>query len=80
MSGFFKKLFNRITGKGTEEAKPEPVEQAALPAPEPAEKSVQPQSCKLKSPKLPPAEKVFRLLNRFNRSNVQPMAVMGKTE
>jgi fused signal recognition particle receptor len=35
MAGFFKKLFNRITGKGTEEAKPEPVEQAALPTPEP---------------------------------------------
>ncbi len=35
MSGFFKKLFNRITGK-TEETTPEVVvEQAALPAPEP---------------------------------------------
>ena len=33
MAGFFKKLFNRITGKPTEEAKPEVVEQAALPAP-----------------------------------------------
>jgi len=32
MAGFFKKLFNRITGKPTEEAKPEVVEQAALPA------------------------------------------------
>ena len=34
MAGFFKKLFNRITGKPNEEAKPEIVEQAALPAPE----------------------------------------------
>ena len=34
MSGFFKKLFNRITGK-KEEAAPEPVEQLVLPAPEP---------------------------------------------
>jgi len=32
MAGFFKKLFNRITGKPNEEAPP-PVEQAALPAP-----------------------------------------------
>ena len=36
MAGFFKKLFNRITGKGAEEAVPESVEQAALPAPEEA--------------------------------------------
>ena len=34
MAGFFKKLFNRITGRPGEEAKPEVVEQAALPAPE----------------------------------------------
>ena len=34
MAGFFKKLFNRITGKGAEEAKPEVVEQVALPTPE----------------------------------------------
>ena len=35
MAGFFKKLFNRITGKSTEEAKPELTEPVALPAPEP---------------------------------------------
>jgi fused signal recognition particle receptor len=35
MAGFFKKLFNRITGKPTEEAAPAEVEQVALPAPEP---------------------------------------------
>ena len=35
MVGFFKKLFNRITGKPTEEVTPVEVEQAALPAPEP---------------------------------------------
>jgi fused signal recognition particle receptor len=35
MAGFFKKLFNRIVGKPTEEAAPVEVEQAALPAPEP---------------------------------------------
>jgi fused signal recognition particle receptor len=35
MAGFFKKLFNRITGKPTEEAVPAEVEQVALPAPEP---------------------------------------------
>ena len=34
MAGFFKKLFNRITGK-KEEAAPQVEEQAALPAPEP---------------------------------------------
>ena len=34
MAGFFKKLFNRITGRPGEEAKPEVVEQVALPAPE----------------------------------------------
>ncbi len=33
MAGFFKKLFNRITGRPTEEAAPEVVEQAALPPP-----------------------------------------------
>ena len=36
MAGFFKKLFNRITGRPAEEAKPEVVEQAALSAPEEA--------------------------------------------
>ena len=36
MAGFFKKLFNRITGRPAEEAKPEVVEQVALPAPEEA--------------------------------------------
>jgi fused signal recognition particle receptor len=35
MAGFFKKLFNRIVGKPTEEAAPVEVEQVALPAPEP---------------------------------------------
>jgi fused signal recognition particle receptor len=35
MAGFFKKLFNRIVGKPTEEVKPVEVEQVALPAPEP---------------------------------------------
>ena len=41
MSGFFKKLFNRIVGK-TEEAAPEIVEAPALPAPEPAIKKTAP--------------------------------------
>ena len=36
MAGFFKKLFNRITGKGAEAAEPEIVEPAALFAPEEA--------------------------------------------
>jgi fused signal recognition particle receptor len=36
MAGFFKKLFNRIIGKPSDEAKPLEAEQAALPAPEPA--------------------------------------------
>ena len=41
MSGFFKKLFNRITGKKEDEAAPEVVvEQAALPAPEPVPEPV----------------------------------------
>ncbi len=35
MAGFFKKLFNRITGKPTEEVKVEEVQPAQLPAPEP---------------------------------------------
>ncbi len=35
MAGFFKKLFNRITGKPAEDAAPVEVEQVALPAPEP---------------------------------------------
>ena len=34
MAGFFKKLFNRITGKPNEEVKADVVERAALPAPE----------------------------------------------
>jgi fused signal recognition particle receptor len=38
MAGFFKKLFNRITGKPTEEVVPAEVEQVALPAPEPESK------------------------------------------
>jgi fused signal recognition particle receptor len=41
MSGFFKKLFNRITGKKEDEAPPEAiVEQAALPPPEPQPEAV----------------------------------------
>ncbi len=40
MSGFFKKLFNRITGKKDEAAPEGVVEQAALPAPEPVVKEV----------------------------------------
>ncbi len=35
MAGFFKKLFNRITGKPAEDVASVEVEQAALPAPEP---------------------------------------------
>ena len=35
MAGFFKKLFNRITGKPDEEAKPETTELVTLPAPDP---------------------------------------------
>jgi fused signal recognition particle receptor len=35
MAGFFKKLFNRITGRKEEEAPPPAVEQAQLPAPSP---------------------------------------------
>jgi fused signal recognition particle receptor len=35
MSGFFKKLFNRITGKKDEATPEAPLEQVALPAPEP---------------------------------------------
>jgi fused signal recognition particle receptor len=35
MAGFFKKLFNRITGKPTEEVTPVEVEQVTPPAPEP---------------------------------------------
>ena len=38
MAGFFKKLFNRITGKPTEETAPVVVEQVALPAAEPEPK------------------------------------------
>lgn len=54
MSGFFKKLFNRITGK-KEEAAPEPVvEQAALPAPEPEIEVVVPKAIKPKPVKLAP--------------------------
>jgi len=41
MAGFFKKLFNRITGKPTEEAAPEVVEQVALPAPAPEPEAVE---------------------------------------
>jgi fused signal recognition particle receptor len=40
MSGFFKKLFNRITGKKDEPAPEVQVEQAALPAPEPVVEEV----------------------------------------
>ena len=38
MAGFFKKLFNRITGKPTEETAPVVVEQVVLPAAEPESK------------------------------------------
>ena len=57
MAGFFKKLFNRITGKGNEEAKPDVVEHVALPAPEPEVVTVEVVS----APKLvkTPAKKAF---------------------
>jgi fused signal recognition particle receptor len=73
MAGFFKKLFNRITGKPTEEAAPVEVEQVALPAPEPepeisveVEKPQKAEKAKAKplvkaptkkAPPLPPAKK-----------------------
>jgi fused signal recognition particle receptor len=40
MAGFFKKLFNRITGKPAEEVAPVEVEQVALPAPEPEPETI----------------------------------------
>jgi fused signal recognition particle receptor len=46
MAGFFKKLFNRITGKPNEESKPEVVEQVALPAPVPEPVAVEPVAVK----------------------------------
>ena len=42
MAGFFKKLFNRITGRPVEEVKLEIAEQAALPAPEEVVQVVEP--------------------------------------
>ena len=71
MAGFFKKLFNRIIGKPTEEAAPVEVEQVALPAPEPeivveiekprvanVAKVPAKALAKLKVPPPPPAKKV----------------------
>jgi fused signal recognition particle receptor len=59
MSGFFKKLFNRITGK-KDEAAPEPIVEKALPAPEPVaeviEEVVSPPP-KVKAEKKPSAKK-----------------------
>jgi fused signal recognition particle receptor len=40
MAGFFKKLFNRIVGKPTEEVAAVEVEQVALPAPEPEPETI----------------------------------------
>ena len=61
MAGFFKKLFNRITGRPAEEAAPEVVERAALPPPsvelEPASELPPPQAVKEKA-KTPAAKKV----------------------
>jgi fused signal recognition particle receptor len=61
MAGFFKKLFNRITGRPAEEAAPEVVEQAALPPPsvelEPASEPPPPRAVEEKA-KTPVAKKV----------------------
>jgi fused signal recognition particle receptor len=61
MAGFFKKLFNRITGRPSEEAVPEVVEQAALPpasvAPEPASETPPLRAVKQKA-KTPAVQKV----------------------
>ncbi len=53
MSGFFKKLFNRITGK-KDEAAPPPAELEALPAPEP-EPLPEPEPAPLPGPEPEPA-------------------------
>ena len=59
MAGFFKKLFNRITGKPAEDVAVVEEVQAALPAPEPEPEIIVP---KVKAKKLEPkkvaAEKV----------------------
>ncbi len=54
MSGFFKKLFNRITGKKDEPAPEAVVEQAALPAPEPIVEVVKAKPIKAKPEKPTP--------------------------
>jgi fused signal recognition particle receptor len=55
MTGFFKKLFNRITGRGKEEPKPE--EQVALPPPAP-EPEPEPVAEEVAPPRPPPPEPV----------------------
>jgi fused signal recognition particle receptor len=61
MAGFFKKLFNRITGRPAEEVAPEVVEQAALPppsiAPEPVSEPA-PEPAVQERTKAPAAKKV----------------------
>ena len=65
MSGFFKKLFNRVIGKKEEEAPPPAAEVEALPAPEPeAEPAVEPEP---EVPSAPPPE-------------IEPVAVAGEPE
>ncbi len=57
MAGFFKKLFNRITGKPSEEAKPGLFEQAAIPPPVSESAVVKPIAVKLAVKSKPPALK-----------------------
>ncbi len=57
MAGFFKKLFNRITGKPAEEAAVVEEPQVALPAPEPIVE-IAPPKLKSKAPKKPEPKKV----------------------
>ncbi len=56
MAGFFKKLFNRITGKPAEEVAPVEEVQVALPAPEPAVEVIAPKA-KAKKPEPKKVEK-----------------------
>ncbi len=57
MAGFFKKLFNRITGKPAEEAVVVEAVQVALPAPDPIVEVAQPK-IKAKAPKKPEPKKI----------------------
>jgi fused signal recognition particle receptor len=79
MAGFFKKLFNRIVGKPTEEAAPVAEVQVALPAPEPEPKLVvKKASAKKPAPLVKPAAKAKAAAPPAKKTVAKPGPVKPK--